>query len=229
VVLLDLKLPGAGGLEVLHKIKQPRPDAEVVVVTGYAIVQSAVQAMKNGAYDYVAKSFPQRRTEASAEAGCNPLEDENREPHAAREDQVKAGVWQHRWRAPEMEKPYRMIAKVALSNHPVLILGESGTGKEMVASGSLVPTLIESELFGYVKGAFTFTGAEQQAPRLRSILRRSGVRNFARNNGAWRFVTRLYKAQQEQPAAQIRETYPSRDAQRGRYCPSEQLGLTFWI
>ena len=58
VVLLDLKLPGAGGLEVVHKIKQPRPDAEVVVVTGYAIVQSAVQAMKNGANDYVAKSFP---------------------------------------------------------------------------------------------------------------------------------------------------------------------------
>ena len=57
VVLLDLKLPGAGGLEALHKIKQRRPDAEVVVVTGYATVQSAVQAMKNGAYDYVTKPF----------------------------------------------------------------------------------------------------------------------------------------------------------------------------
>ena len=57
VVLLELKLPGAGGLEALHKIKQRRPDAEVVVVTGYATVQSAVQAMKNGAYDYVTKPF----------------------------------------------------------------------------------------------------------------------------------------------------------------------------
>ena len=57
VVLLDLKLPGANGLDALHKIKQRRPDAEVVVVTGYATVQSAVQAMKNGAYDYVTKPF----------------------------------------------------------------------------------------------------------------------------------------------------------------------------
>jgi two-component system NtrC family response regulator len=72
VVLLDLKLPGAGGSEALHKIKQRRPDAEVVVVTGYVIVQSAVQAMKNGAYDYVTKPFTHRRTEASAEAGLQP-------------------------------------------------------------------------------------------------------------------------------------------------------------
>ncbi len=72
VVLLDLKLPGAGGLEALHEIKQRRPDAEVVVLTGYAIVQSAVQAMKNGAYDHVTKPFTHRRTEASAEAGLQP-------------------------------------------------------------------------------------------------------------------------------------------------------------
>jgi DNA-binding NtrC family response regulator len=96
VVLLDLKLPSAGGLEALHKIKQRRPDAEVVVVTGLRYRTAAAQAMKNGAYDYVTKPFTHRRTEASAEAGCNPLEDENRELHAAREDQVKAGVWQHR-------------------------------------------------------------------------------------------------------------------------------------
>jgi two-component system response regulator AtoC len=137
VVLLELKLPGAGGLEALHKIKQRRPDVEVVVVTGYAIVQSAVQAMKNGAYDYVTKPFTHRRTEASAEAGCNPLEDENREPHAAREDQVKAGVWQHRRAAPEIEKLYRMIAKAALSNHPVLILeGNGGTIHSLLGSFS---------------------------------------------------------------------------------------------
>ena len=173
VVLLDLKLPGVGGLEALHKIKQRRPDAEVVVVTGYATVQSAVQAMKNGAYDYVTKPFTIDELKLLLErvAAHLKLKTENR----MLREKIKArlGFGSIIGHAPEMEKLYRMIAKAALSNHPVLILGESGTGKEMVARsihfsgpfrdkpfipvdcGSLVPTLIESELFGYVKGAFT--------------------------------------------------------------------------
>jgi len=173
VVLLDLKLPGAGGLEALRKIKQRRPDAEIVVVTGYATVQSAVQAMKNGAYDYVTKPFTMDELRLLLErvAAHLKLKTENR---MLREKiKSKLGFGSIVGHAPEMEKLYRMIAKAALSNHPVLILGESGTGKEMVARsihfsgpfrdkpfipvdcGSLVPTLIESELFGYVKGAFT--------------------------------------------------------------------------
>jgi DNA-binding NtrC family response regulator len=173
VVLLDLKLPGAGGLEALHKIKQRRPDADVVVVTGYATVQSAVQAMKNGAYDYVTKPFTMDELKLLLErvAAHLRLKTENR---MLREKiKSKLGFGNIVGHAPEMEKLYRMIAKAALSAHPVLILGESGTGKEMVARsihfsgpfrdkpfipvdcGSLVPTLIESELFGYVKGAFT--------------------------------------------------------------------------
>jgi DNA-binding NtrC family response regulator len=173
VVLLDLKLPGAGGLEALHKIKQRRPDAEIVVVTGYATVQSAVQAMKNGAYDYVTKPFTIDELKLLLErvAAHLRLKTENR---MLREKiKSKLGFGSIVGHAPEMEKLYRMIGKAAVSSHPVLILGESGTGKEMVARsihfsgpfrdkpfipvdcGSLVPTLIESELFGYVKGAFT--------------------------------------------------------------------------
>src|SRR5438067_1676656 len=173
VVLLDLKLPGAGGLEALHQIKERKPDVVIIVVTGYGTVQSAVQAMKNGAYDYVTKPFSMDELKLLLErvAGHLKLKTENR---LLREKiKSKQGFGNIIGRAPEMEKLYRIIAKAAQSSHPVLILGESGTGKELVARsihfsgplhdkpfvpvdcGSLVPTLIESELFGYVKGPFT--------------------------------------------------------------------------
>jgi DNA-binding NtrC family response regulator len=173
VVLLDLKLPGASGLEALHKIKQRRPDAEVVVVTGYATVQSAVLAMKNGAYDFVTKPFTIDELKLLLDRVADHLRMKTENRMLREKIKSKLGFGNIVGRAPEMEKLYRMIAKAALSSHPVLILGESGTGKEMVARsihfsgpfrdkpfipvdcGSLVPTLIESELFGYVKGAFT--------------------------------------------------------------------------
>ncbi len=173
VVLLDLKLPGAGGLEALREIKQRRPDTEVVVVTGYGTVQSAVQAMKNGAYDYMTKPFTLDELRLLLARVAAHLRSKSENRMLREKIKSKLGFGTIVGRAPEMEKLYRMIAKAALSNHPVLILGESGTGKEMVARsihfsgpvrdkpfipvdcGSLVPTLIESELFGYVRGAFT--------------------------------------------------------------------------
>lgn len=172
-ILLDLKLPGAGGLEALHQIKQQRPDAVVVVVTGYGTVQSAVHAMKNGAYDYVTKPFSMDELRLLLERVSNHLKLKTENRMLREKIKSKQGFGSIVGRAPEMDKLYRIIAKAAHSSHPVLIFGESGTGKEMVARaihfsgpyrdkpfipvdcGSLVPTLIESELFGYVKGAFT--------------------------------------------------------------------------
>src|SRR5271157_5018897 len=173
VVLLDLRLPGSSGLEVLREIKRRRPETLVIVMTGFATVQSAVQAMKSGAYDYVTKpfNFDELRLVLERVTSHLKLATENR----LLREQVKSkhGFGAMVGQAPEMDRLYRIIGKAAHSTHPVLILGESGTGKELVARsihysgpfrdkpfipvdcGSLVPTLIESELFGYVKGAFT--------------------------------------------------------------------------
>ena len=132
-VLLDLRLPGAGGLEALRQIRSRRPEAVVILVTGYGTVQSAVQAMKNGAYDYVTKPFSMEELRVLLERVSvhMKLKSENR---LLREKiKSKQGFGSIVGRAPEMEKLYRIIAKAAHSNHPVLILGESGTGKEMVA------------------------------------------------------------------------------------------------
>jgi DNA-binding NtrC family response regulator len=184
-VLLDLRLPGAGGIEALRRIKAHRPDAIVIVVTGYGTVQSAVQAMKCGAYDYVTKPFSVDELKLLLERVVTHLKLKSENRLLREKVKSKQGFGGIIGRAPEMEKLYRIIAKAANSAHPVLILGESGTGKEMVARsihysgpfrdkpfipvdcGSLVPTLIESELFGYVKGAFT--GANQAKDGLMSI------------------------------------------------------------
>jgi DNA-binding NtrC family response regulator len=184
-VLLDLRLPGAGGLEAMRRVKERRPEAIVIVVTGYGTVQTAVQAMKNGAYDYVTKPFSVDELKMLLERVGSHLRLKSENRILREEVKSKQGLGGIVGRAPEMEKLYRIMAKAANSVHPVLILGESGTGKEMVARsihyagpfrdkpfipvdcGSFVPRLIESELFGYVKGAFT--GANQAKDGLLAI------------------------------------------------------------
>jgi len=172
-VLFDLQVSNGHGLEALQNIKRRRPDAAVIVASGFANVQSAVQAMKLGAYDYVAKPFSMHDLRLLLErvAGHLRVKTENRLVREAIKS--RNGFGDIVGCCPEMEKLYRIIAKTSQSTHPVLILGESGTGKEIVAKaihlagplhskpfipvdcGSLVPTLIESELFGHVRGAFT--------------------------------------------------------------------------
>src|SRR4029077_8728868 len=132
-VLLDLRLPGAGGLDALRRIKERRPEALVIVVTGYGTVQSAVQAMKNGAYDYVTKPFSLDELKLLLERVATHLKLKSENRLLREKVKSKQGFGGIVGRAPEMEKLYRIIAKAANSVHPVLILGESGPGKKWVA------------------------------------------------------------------------------------------------
>src|SRR6202020_1710670 len=173
LLLLDLKMPGGGGLPLLEQVKALHPDTAVIVMTAFATVASAVEAMRIGAGDYLTKPFALEELTTVLERTAQQLELDVQSRLLRERLRTQQGMGGLVGRSPEMEKLYRILSKVAYSTHPVLILGESGTGKELVARsihfngpnatkpfvpvdcGSLVPTLIESELFGHVKGAFT--------------------------------------------------------------------------
>ncbi len=171
LVLLDMKAPGSGGLDLLEQVTTLYPDTAVIVMTAFATVASAVEAMRVGAGDYLTKPFAvdELRTVLERAGARKQLDLESRRLRERLRSQKGSGHLIGR--SPEMEKMYRILSKVARSNHPVLIVGESGTGKELVARsihfnganaqkpfvpvdcGSLLPELMESEIFGYVKGA----------------------------------------------------------------------------
>jgi DNA-binding NtrC family response regulator len=173
IVLTDLRVPEIGGIELLKRIRATYPQTAVIVLTQYGTIESAVEATRMGAADYVTKPFhiPELRSKLDRAVRAIEINQENR---VLREQlRTRPGFGGLIGVSAKMQRVYRLIEKVSQHNYPVLILGESGTGKELVArsihfSGSrskkpfvpvdcssLVPTLIESELFGYVKGAFT--------------------------------------------------------------------------
>jgi DNA-binding NtrC family response regulator len=173
MVITDLKMPGMGGLEVLRTIKILQPEIPVMVITGYSTVDTAVEAMKNGAVDYIAKPFtPEQLMEKVGKAFEQKamLLDEI---YLRKELRDHHGFESFVGESSEIQKVYRRIMQVAPTDSTVLITGESGTGKELVARAihnnsqrrehpfvaldctSLAESLLESELFGHVKGSFT--------------------------------------------------------------------------
>ena len=173
LILLDVRMPGTDGLSLLSLVKERRPDAQVVIMTAHGTMETAVQAMQKGAYDYLAKPFDIDEALLLAERALT----------ARRLTQEVASlrtglreVWEFGalvGRHPTMQEVYKTIGRVASSDVSVLLRGESGTGKEVVAralhhysrragrpfvgiSAAAIPTtLLESELFGHEKGAFT--------------------------------------------------------------------------
>jgi DNA-binding NtrC family response regulator len=173
ILITDLRVPQLGGLELLKRVRRDFPQTAVLVLTQYGTIESAVEATRLGAADYITKPFhiPELRSKIDRMIRMIDVDQENR---ILRETlRTRPGFGGLIGTSPRMRKVYSVIEKVSQHAYPVLILGESGTGKELVArsvhfSGvrrnrpfipvdcsSLVPTLIEAELFGYVKGAFT--------------------------------------------------------------------------
>jgi DNA-binding NtrC family response regulator len=174
VVLSDFEMPGMNGMELLAQLKALRPTLEVVIMTAFADVDLAVEAMRAGAYNFLTKPFPSNDAvvlTVTKAAQHRQLADRARalEQRLASEDRFGELIGT----SPKMREVYRLIEDVAPTASPVLILGESGTGKELVARalhdrspraakpfiavncGAISAEVVESELFGHVRGAFT--------------------------------------------------------------------------
>jgi two-component system response regulator AtoC len=173
LLLTDLKLPTKSGVELLRHTKTMLPHTEVAIMTGHGSIESAVDAMKLGAYDYIEKPFRVEKMrlllQRMAEKVRLVTENEFLRERVNTEDNLDGIIGT----SANIQDVLRMVGRLKDTRTPVLICGESGTGKELVARaihfrgalaqepflavdcGSLVPTLMESELFGYEKGAFT--------------------------------------------------------------------------
>ncbi|AAU48559.1 sigma-54 dependent transcriptional regulator [Burkholderia pseudomallei] len=174
VIVSDIRLPGASGLELLAQCRERTPDVPVVLVTGHGDISMAVQAMRDGAYDFIEKPFAAERLTETVRRALErrALVLEN---HALRRELAGQGVVAPRiiGRSPAIEQVRRLIANVAPTDASVLINGDTGAGKELIARslhelsprrdkpfiavncGALPEPMFESEMFGYEPGAFT--------------------------------------------------------------------------
>jgi two-component system NtrC family response regulator len=185
LVLLDLKMPDLAGMEALEQIRRERPELPVIIITGYATIQTGIEAVRKGAFDYIPKPFTPEELALAVQKALEDrrLRSENeylkQELTALRQGTPILG------RSKAIEDIIRQVLKVAPTDFTVTLYGESGTGKELLAQAlhqhsrradkpfvavdlsALSSTLLESELFGHVKGAFT--GATHGRPGYFSI------------------------------------------------------------
>lgn len=172
-VLLDLKLPDMSGMEILSRIKEEHPKTAVIIITGYATIDSAIEAMKRGASDYLSKPFTPEQLRLITKKSLDSRKMLIENIYMREELEKKAEFNMVIGKSTVMGRVLDIVKRISSSDSTVLITGESGTGKEILAReihnhsprrnapfvvvdcGALVETLFESELFGHVKGSFT--------------------------------------------------------------------------
>jgi len=182
VVVTDLLLPQKSGVELLERIKSAQPRTEVAIMTGHGSIDSAVEAMRLGAYHYITKPFAVEEMKLILERMAEKVRLVAERDFLRERVNAETELNEITGSSPRIQDVLRLVGRLKDTRTPVLITGESGTGKELVARAihfrgpfaqrpfvavdcsSLVPTLIESELFGYEKGAFT--GALKSRPGL---------------------------------------------------------------
>jgi len=180
VVVLDVKLPDADGLELLPQLKKRWPDTEVIVLTGYDDVSMAVEAGKRGAYNFVTKPFENTKLLTDVRCALERKEQTAENSNLRRALETMSGTPSPVFQSAAMRDLVRTVERIAPSDVTVLITGESGTGKEVIADlvhtfsprskgriikincAALPRELIESELFGSVKGAFTGAHSDRE-------------------------------------------------------------------
>ena len=180
VVLLDVKLPDADGLELLPQIKKRWPDTEVIVLTGHGTISMAVEAGRGGAYNFLSKPFENQKLLADVKCAIERKEQNAENNTLRRALETMSGTASPIFRSAAMQEVVRTVERIAPSDVTILITGESGTGKEVIADlihalsprsknkiikincAALPRELIESELFGSVKGAFTGAHADRE-------------------------------------------------------------------
>lgn len=180
LVITDLKMPGASGLDVLERVKEVDPACQVVMVTAYATPESAISAIKQGAYDYIQKPFKLDQARVVVQRALEKFELKNENLYLRRALDNRAGFGEIIGRSEPMQRVFDLIARVAPTTSTVLVTGESGTGKELAARaihhnsdvadgpfrpiscGAIPESLIESELFGHKKGAFTGADSDKE-------------------------------------------------------------------